>query len=61
MDGGTGIVQMLILTETIQLQGYVQTLILTETIQLQGQSHHIMVYGDGRVEEGAEAYCNQFQ
>ena len=45
VGGGTSVVQMLILRETIQLQG---------------QSHHTMVDRDGEVEEGAETRCNKF-
>ena len=45
VDGGTGVVQ---------------SSILTETIQLQVQSHHTMAERDGQVEEGAETCCNKF-
>ena len=40
--------------------GVVQMLILTETMQLQVQSHHTMADWDGQVQEGAETYSNKF-
>ena len=41
--------------------GVVQMLILTETMQLQVQSHHTMADRDGQVEEDIETYCNKCQ
>ena len=56
MDGGTGVVLTLILTKTIQLQQHVQMLILMDTMQLQGQCHHTMANGEDQEEEGTRAY-----
>ena len=39
--------------------GVVQRLILTETMQLQVQNHHTIADRGGQVQEGTKTYCNK--